>query len=230
MNENGSDNEQVQEPEQSTINHKPEDQLKVVLTEYQELKKEIIQNKAHDFQIFSVFFSALGLFYSLIFTQGHYFLILGIPLLSYTVFLRVLSNRQTTRKISMYIENEIEAKKIPCLVGKPKSKDIFDLTPQLWMQYQHVWTEGYRPLGMHPFIKILYFWIAFIPAYVYNSLALVDSYLNTGFKEMCREFCMVAKDIELIKCSNFFYPILYLAVLIFNGILGFMMRKKFKIM
>jgi hypothetical protein len=155
------------------------EKLDVVLTEFKALMDEIRNRFSLHLQVYSIYASALLLFYGIIFTQRAFDLIMAIPIFSLGLLLRVLWEQVVIRRISEYIRETIEENKIPILVGeinmeqkeRNKSSDL-DYR-NLWMGWQH-----YNKAKSHPgyyklSLFVLFIMFSVIPSLFYNAYSIL---------------------------------------------------------
>ena len=149
------------------------DKLNVVLTEYKALRDEIIDNFRLHLQIYSIYTSALLIFYGLIFIHKIYDLILVIPIFSLSLFFRILWEQIIIRKIEKYIRYEIEKKKIPMIIGRIK-EDHEHGYANLWMGWQHFWKEIKHPKYYKYSLFTLFLIVSVLPAVLYSIYSIFD--------------------------------------------------------
>ena len=155
------------------------EKLDVVLTEFKALMDEIRNRFSLHLQVYSIYASALLLFYGIIFTQRAFDLIMAIPIFSLGLLLRVLWEQVVIRRISEYIRETIEENKIPILVGeinmeqkeRNKSSDL-DYR-NLWMGWQN-----YNKAKSHPgyyklSLFVLFIMFSVIPSLFYNAYSIL---------------------------------------------------------
>jgi len=160
------------------------EKLDVVLAEYKALMDEIRNRFSLQLQVYSIYASALLLFYGIIVTQGAYDLIMAIPIFSLGLLFRVLWEQVVIREISQYICNAIEENKIPVLVGKVNiehkeinKNDDLDYR-NLWIGWQHYW----KATSHHKYYKrsliILFPLFSVVPSVSYNIYCILAPWLD----------------------------------------------------
>ena len=150
------------------------DKLDVVLTEYKALRHETLDKLRLHLQIYSIYVSALLIFYGLIFIHKIYDLIMVIPIFSLALFFRILWEQTVIIKIGQYIRTEIEEKKIPMLIGKINVKEDqeFEYT-DLWMGWQYFWKKTSYPKYYQYSLLMLFLLFSVVPAVLYNIYSIL---------------------------------------------------------
>lgn len=93
------------------------DRLSVALAEFQALRNEIDLKLRMFYQIYVIYFSALGLFYGYIFVNDKTVdLILAVPFAALALFYRLLYDQLMLHRIGNYIRSEISEKQIPAII------------------------------------------------------------------------------------------------------------------
>lgn len=154
------------------------DKLNVVLAEYKALRDEITDKFRLYLQIYSMYASALLVFYGLVFVHKVYDLVMAIPIFSLALLFRILWEQTVINLIGSYIRTEIEAKKIPALIRKMDvEKDQKPNDTNLWIGWQHFWQEWEKG----PYVKyyhrysllMLFLLLSVIPAILYNIYNII---------------------------------------------------------
>ena len=81
--------------------------LDIALAEFNSLRDEILAKMKMLYQIYLIYFAALGLFYGYILNSKIYDLLMIIPLMSLALFLRLLYDQEMMNLIDAYIQNEL---------------------------------------------------------------------------------------------------------------------------
>jgi len=150
------------------------DKLNVVLTEYKALRDETLDKFRLHLQIYSIYASALLIFYGLIFIHKIYDLIMIIPIFSLALFFRILWEQTVIIKIGQYIRTEIEEKKIPMLIGKINVKKDQELEyTDLWMGWQYFWKRTSHPKYYQYSLVMLFLLFSVVPAVLYNIYSIL---------------------------------------------------------
>ncbi len=160
------------------------EKLDVVLAEYKALMDEIRNRFSLQLQVYSIYASALLLFYGIIVTQRAYDLIMAIPIFSLGLLLRVLWEQVVIREISQYIRNVIEENKIPVLVGEINiehkeinKNDELDYT-NLWIGWQQYWKATSHPKYYKHSLIILFPLFSIVPSLLYNIYSILAPWLD----------------------------------------------------
>jgi|Deesub1362A_J573_1020465.scaffolds.fasta_scaffold02806_7 hypothetical protein len=156
--------------------------LDAVLTEYQTLRDEILRKFHLHLQVYSIYTSALLIFYGLIVIHKIYDLIMVIPIFALAFLFRILWEQNLIRRISQYILTEIEEKKIPMLIGT-----INDDLQQgqdsnyanLWIGWQHFYREDAPSPKYYKYSMLMLFLLfSTVPAVIYNIYSIVSPLLK----------------------------------------------------
>jgi hypothetical protein len=113
------------------------DRLSVALAEFQALRNETDLKLRMFYQIYVIYFSALGLFYGYIFVNDKTVdLILAIPIAALALFYRLLYDQLMIHRIGNYIRSEISEKQIPAIIDS-NPPDCHQNLPAVmqWVQY-----------------------------------------------------------------------------------------------
>ena len=157
------------------------DKLEVVLTEYRELRNELLDKFRFHIQIFSIYLSVLLIFFGLIFVHKIYDIVLILPLFAFTLFLRFLHEQLAIHKICNYIEKEIENWKIPLLIGKIENHEETKISyKKLWMAYQNYWKDSptKTPSYFQASTVLIFLVFSVIPSLIYNSYIIINIFRN----------------------------------------------------
>lgn len=150
------------------------DNLDVVLAEYKALRDEITDKFRLYLQIYSMYASALLVFYGLIFVHKIYDLVMTIPIFSLALLYRILWEQTVINLIGRYIRTEIEEKRIPKLTGKMNAKKDQPLRyTDLWMGWQHFWQESPSPKYHQYSLLMLFLLLSVVPAILYNIYNII---------------------------------------------------------
>jgi len=176
------------------------DKLDVVLAEYKALRDEITDKFRLYLQIYSMYASALLIFYGLIFVHKIYDLIIVIPIFSLALLFRILWEQTVIRRIGDYIHTEMEEKKIPMLTGKINVKNNQELGyTNLWMGWQHFWNETPH-IKYHQYsLLMLFLLFSVVPAVLYNIYNII-----AHFTRMPKVTILPIYLLVLFLISNFF--------------------------
>lgn len=104
------------------------ERLNVVLTEFQVLRNEIDLKLRMVYQIYIIYFTALGFFYGYVLANQKNDLILAVPFVALALFFRLIYDQLVIRKIADYIKFQISEQQIPSIIGRDRP---------LLMQWQH---------------------------------------------------------------------------------------------
>jgi hypothetical protein len=145
------------------------EKLNVVLAEFQTLRNEVNLKLKMVYQIYVIYFTALGLFYSYTVANKIFDLVLAVPLVALALFFRLIYDQLVLRKIDDYIKSQISEQQIPSIIGENQ--------PPL-MQ----WLHYYRSYGPRKLYKGSYFMIfvliSVVPA-IWRNLSVIQS-LHAG--------------------------------------------------
>jgi len=148
----------------------PTERLNVVLAEFTALRNEIELKLKMVYQIYVIYFTALGFFYGYVVANQKNDLFLAVPIVSLALFFRLIYDQLVLRKIGDYIRSQISEKQIPSIIGRDE--------PSL-MQ----WSQYYRSSGPMKFYKASYFLIFVLfsvgPA-IWHNLNVIRSFGATG--------------------------------------------------
>lgn len=142
------------------------ERLKVVLAEFQTLRNEVLLKLQMVYQIYVIYFTALGLFYGYVVANKIFDFVLAVPIVSLALFLRLIYDQLVLRKIGNYIKSQISEQQIPSIIGRDQ--------PCL-MQWQHYYDKS----GPVKYYKASYF-IIFVffsvgPA-IWHNLNVIQSF------------------------------------------------------
>ena len=153
------------------------DKLDVVLAEYKALRAEITDKFRLYLQIYSIYASALLVFYGLVFVHRVYDLVIAIPIFSLALLFRILWEQTVINHIGRYIRIEIEQKKIPRLTETMQQNDVQNLSSsKLWMGWQHFWHEQAQPQSpaYHKYsLRMLFLLFSVVPAVSYTVYSII---------------------------------------------------------
>lgn len=153
-------------------------QFECVLTEYKALRDEIIKCSDRQVTLFYYLILVLTAFYGVIGTaiaagKNLDFLLILIPFFATPFILRYSWEQYNTAIIGNYILEEIEAKRIPDLIGNRITINT-EQFEKYWIGWQHYWMEkGWLPNVKYGFYEkhlaaLMLFFISFIPAIFYS--------------------------------------------------------------
>ena len=112
------------------------DRLSVALAEFQALRNEIDLKLRMFYQIYLIYFSALGLFYGYIVVNKIFDLVLAVPFAALALFYRLLYDQLMIRRIGNYIRSNISEKQIPAIIDSRPPDCRQDLPAVMqWGQY-----------------------------------------------------------------------------------------------
>jgi hypothetical protein len=184
--------------------------LQVVLAEYTALRCEIIDKFRLQLQIYSIYASALLIFYGLMFSYEFYDIIIAIPFFSLVLFYRILWEQKVIRTLGEYIVDEIEKKKIPMLIGKinkNNKKGQESKYTDLWMGWEHFWIykRKKRPRYYTHSLFVLFPIFSVIPSILYNIFNICTS--SVGI-QLTANFPLLSHGVLLvINIIIYFYMI-----------------------
>ena len=155
------------------------DKSNVVLAEYKALRDEIRDKFRLYLEIYSIYASALLIFYGLIFVHKIYDVVMVLPIFSLALLFRILWEQAVIVKIERYIHTEIEEKKIPMLIGKVTEKEVAESSyANLWMGWQHFWRETPTPRYYQYSIFMLFSLFSVVPAILYNIYVVIAPFMG----------------------------------------------------
>ena len=93
------------------------ERLNVVLAEFRALRNEIELKLKMVYQIYVIYFTALGFFYGYVVANQKNDLILAVPIVSLALFFRLIYDQLVLRKIGDYIKSQISEQQIPSIIG-----------------------------------------------------------------------------------------------------------------
>jgi hypothetical protein len=98
------------------------DRLMVVLAEFGAMRNEINLKLQMRYQIYTIYFTALGLFYGYVVLQNKFTCIIVVPLFAAPLFLMVFYDKLMIGIIAKYIKEEISEKQIPAIIAPNPDK------------------------------------------------------------------------------------------------------------
>lgn len=150
------------------------ERLNVVLAEYQSLRSEINLKLQMFYQIYTIYFTALGFFYGYVIVNNIFPIIVVVPFVGLSLFLRLLYDQRMLRLISNYIKTSISEWQIPKIITAATT-DIYGKFPSI-MQ----WDEYNCANKLHPYYKwsmfIIFVILSVLPPTLYNIHELVATY------------------------------------------------------
>jgi hypothetical protein len=155
------------------------DKSDFVHAEYKALRDAVLNNFRLQLQVYATYASALLLFYGLMFRHGIYDMIMAIPIFSVALLFRILWHELIIRRVSEYIQIEIEQRKIPSLVGtiNGHTSGESDYT-NLWVGWQHFWKTKKWPRYFEYSRIMLFVLFSVVPALSYNVYCIVACFTD----------------------------------------------------
>jgi len=185
---------------------KGEERLQAVLAEYRALRNEIVDRDRHQLQLYSFLIAALGVGVAYVVQQKAYDLLLAIPLLTTALGFRHLWEQTVIVTIGGYIRDEIEAKRIPELLGHRQGTETADYDPY-WVAWEHYFRARCPPHAYYKLaIQILYVLLPFGGALGYLAVLLFDPdmfgvTIKTNLpSELCLVTAAVYSPLSLVLC------------------------------
>lgn len=151
------------------------ERLNVILAEYKALRNEITMKLQGVYQIYTLYFVALSLFYGFVFGRAinFYDLVFAIPVVALALFLRLLYDQLIIRNIDNY-EKELSEVQIPQILAAISGRKTKTKLPKV-MQWLNFY--GYK---IPPYYKWSYFLIfpvlSVVPPLWCNIIAIGQKY------------------------------------------------------
>jgi hypothetical protein len=112
------------------------ERLNVVLTEFRVLRDEIHLKLQMFYQIYIIYFAAVGLFYGYVAANKIFDFILAVPIVSLALFFRLIYDQKLINVIDKYIKSRISEEQIPAILDSitPNTPNGLPAVMQ-WSQY-----------------------------------------------------------------------------------------------
>jgi hypothetical protein len=153
------------------------ERLDVVLAEFQSLRNEINIKLQAFYQIYTIYFAALGLFSGYIISKNKFDFLLAVPFVALALFYRIFYDQRMISLIDKYIKESLSEKQLPQILAaieencQPELPDVLK-----WLQF-------YESNKLPPYYKFSIFIIFIIVSVVmpmyYNIYALAAYYYWT---------------------------------------------------
>lgn len=141
------------------------DRLNVVLTEFQVLRSEIDLKLKMVYQIYIIYFTALGFFYGYVVGNQKNDLILAVPFVALALFFRLIYDQLVMRKIGDYIKSHISEQQIPSIIGR-------DQPPLMqWQQYY----DSYGPWKYYKWSYLMIFIFVSVGPGIWRNWVILSS-------------------------------------------------------
>lgn len=111
------------------------ERLNVVLTEFRALRDEIHLKLQMFYQIYVIYFGAVGLFYGYVVANKIFDFVLAVPIVSLALFFRLIYDQKLIHLIGKYIKLRISEEQIPAIIDSITPDGRKDL-PAV-MQWSH---------------------------------------------------------------------------------------------
>jgi len=140
--------------------------LDIALAEYTSLNDQVLTKTKMLYQIYLIYFGALGVFYGYIFNNKIYGLLMLVPWMSLALFFRLYYDQQIMNLIERYVQEQLIPKQLLPLVTAGQAEEPRE-KPAIMK-----WTRFYQP-KLFPYYKISFF-LVFVflsvgPALWYNA-------------------------------------------------------------
>lgn len=148
-----------------------QERLTVALAEYQALRNEIVLKLQTIYQIYTIYFSALGLFYGYIFAKRIPVLILAVPFVALALFLRLHYDQLMIERIAIYIKTSLSETQFPKILAVNSTDACQGLVDVMqWEQYNR---KNPLPCYYKVSIFIIFVCLSVVPPTAYNLYAII---------------------------------------------------------
>ncbi len=145
------------------------ERLTLALAEFQALRNEINLKLQMFYQIYAIYFTALGLFYGYVFVNKIIAFVLAVPLVTLALFLRLHYDQLMIERIAKYLTSlsETQLPKIIAASSTDTSQDLPDVMQ--WEQYNRR-----KPLRRYykGSIFLVFVVLSVFPPTIYNVYAI----------------------------------------------------------
>ena len=142
------------------------EKLNVALAEYQALRSEINLKLQMFYQIYTIYFTALGFFYGYVVVNKILYFIVAVPFVALALFFRLLYDQRVIRLIGEYIKTSLSENQLPKIIAAASPDGCRDL-PDV-MQWEQYYRTNAPPRYYKASIFIIFVILSVVPPTAYN--------------------------------------------------------------
>ncbi len=140
------------------------DRINVALAEFSALRDEINMKLRMAYEIYTIYFTGLGIFYGYIIGKTEGYLIIGVPIFSLALFFRLHYDQLMIRTIGDYINTHIST--------------ILSINPGPFVMQWEQFNKNHHPAPYYKYsIFVTFVLLSAVPAIGYSTYTIIFYYL-----------------------------------------------------
>lgn len=155
--------------------------LRALLTEYDSLKRELLQKFRHQLQMYYIIIVAVGALLGYVLTEKVYDVFLIIPLVGTAFGSRYIWDQYIITRIGDHLRT-LESDLIPSVIGHREGRAEL-ASSQLWIGWEHYFMERFPNARFYKgTIELLFVFLPTFPAVVYSMVIILQAFTRLNLQ------------------------------------------------